>query len=265
MAKTPNQSDENNYIGIELEFYCSYSRSARDIFRSHAISKYAELGNDSSIRPPNDGNGYNAHELRILCKYVDMPMVMKTAQDFLNTVKAKANESCGVHVHLDMRKADAIKAYSNLIKWQDTLFKLIPKERRQSQYCVKVSKESSEKIQHALKYMGYSKEEITKAVKEYFKKMNISNVDSLVSDRFIETIYRNQESVLNSGSHHYHGISANPIIEGKYKTIEVRLHQGTTNCNEIRRWCRLLYEIAYNDSIGKFSETFIKERIAKYG
>lgn len=49
--------------------------------------------------------------------------------------KAHVNESCGLHVHLDMRGRDIRRAYTRLVSVQPLLYALVAPSRHRSEYC----------------------------------------------------------------------------------------------------------------------------------
>jgi hypothetical protein len=133
-----------SHVGIELEFY---SRASRDevaaAFFTAGLSKIVELKSDGSIRAPE---GYYPHEVAILTtarEYVrDIPKVL----DVINRLDSGVNSSCGLHVHLDMRKIlrpnlppdqcePVKKVYGNLVVAHRLLVKMLPPSRQKNQYC----------------------------------------------------------------------------------------------------------------------------------
>src|SRR5690606_13069053 len=50
----------------------------------------------------------------------------------------------------------------------------------------------------------------------------------------------------------------------KYKTIEIRCHEGTTSCAEIYKWVKFLYGVAYGKYNNK-TKNYIKQRIKTKG
>lgn len=262
MAKQPAKTDKGQYIGVELEFFALATRDIQVVFRGHGIARYAEMGRDNSIHPP-EGN-YQSAELRILCEYKELADCMSTLQDFLNTVKAKTNASCGLHVHLDMRNQDASKAYANLIARQDEMYKSIPARRRTNQYCSKTSEKKAAKIIAALSRGKINKSDVSAAMKEMLTKFGATSMNnSFDVERMVDRIFSSQQETAETD--HWDGISANPILTEKYLTLEIRLHEATTNANEIRRWVRYLYESAFNGDLSSLSTKYINERLDKHG
>jgi Putative amidoligase enzyme len=95
------------------------------------------------IKTFKTGQGAFGHELNFVFKEKDIVTFMKQVHNILKTIKASANKSCGLHVHLDMRKRDAAKCFTNLVTSQDLLYKLVAKNRRRNSYCKKVPKNTS--------------------------------------------------------------------------------------------------------------------------
>jgi hypothetical protein len=83
------------------------------------------------------------HELNILFKEKDLPKVIGELASIFHTLKAYVNNSCGLHVHLDMRSRDPYACFERLVESQDMLYKLVKKDRRKSDYCRRVPKGST--------------------------------------------------------------------------------------------------------------------------
>lgn len=74
-------------------------------------------------------------EIRALFQQKNFKSTLKRVCDFFASIKAITNISCGMHVHLDIRKRDSKKVAHNLILSQRILFSLVPKSRRSREYC----------------------------------------------------------------------------------------------------------------------------------
>lgn len=138
--KVPPTSDGQVYMGIELELFSKVSRE--DLCREFARAKlynYVNIGTDGSLRLDKHTEGYHALEIRIMCLEKEHRDILKRITDVLNspTVSAKVNQSCGLHVHLDMRSISKNKdlIHQNLVNTQAILYSLVPKSRRDNQYC----------------------------------------------------------------------------------------------------------------------------------
>tara|TARA_R110000803_G_scaffold79152_2_gene144646 strand:+ start:807 stop:1739 length:933 start_codon:yes stop_codon:yes gene_type:complete len=53
----------------------------------------------------------------------------------LNDAGCKVNESCGLHVHLDMRYRNPMTGFANLVRCQGLLQTLQPEDRQDNEYC----------------------------------------------------------------------------------------------------------------------------------
>lgn len=187
-AVVPNTMD--NYIGIEIEFITHLDRDtvARRLF-DHGLQYISSLVGDCSINVDNCGD--TGLELRLLIRQEKLKYTLKFVEGFLRSIKAKANNSCGLHVHLDMRQRNKFKAFSNLLKAEPLLFKLNPINRMRSRFCAPTT---------------------------------------------VKTITKNPDRVSR-----YMGINQKSLL--KHKTLEVRIHKGTVNIDEIYLWSSLLTKI----------------------
>lgn len=111
----------------------------KDIFKeilNERILDNMDVSSDGSIIP-ND-NGYVGVEFKFLLdqRYIkeDIELVYKAIQ----SIDALVNDTCGTHVHLDMRKeTDINKTFHNLCSVQDILFSCVSESRRTNNYCKK--------------------------------------------------------------------------------------------------------------------------------
>ena len=53
----------------------------------------------------------------------------------LESKKCYINKTCGMHVHIDMRKRDQVKAFSQLVRAQPVLYAMCPPSRKDNRYC----------------------------------------------------------------------------------------------------------------------------------
>lgn len=161
---------EDLYVGVEIECFapCKKARIAQLLIR-HEVADYVHLKNDWSIDPDDcprchgdgclecpcdcqnceatidcpcegDFNRPLAFELAILAPQKGYAHIITEVCKILAQVEAKVNTSCGLHVHLDMRSRSAPHCLENLLRVQELLFKLNPKERRTGTYSVPVKK-----------------------------------------------------------------------------------------------------------------------------
>lgn len=190
--------DEDKHIGIEIEFISNVERETIAKYIAAEELDNVNIGTDGSV---DDGGVDDGYEMRICCKQSEVKDVMDKVSKILKKVKAKVNDTCGLHIHLDMRNRSYRSALIKLIAAQDFLFSLVEPQRKENRYCRKV----------------------------------LSS--------------RNKQ--------HYNAING-PEAYQKYKTIEVRMHHGTVDCNDIVMWIRVLTELIDNKK--KFDP---KEKVVK--
>lgn len=277
MAKIPDKNSRAKHIGIEIEFYAPQKKAARTAFNKHVLAKFAELGDDGSIDPPFvAGVPFETFELKILSEYSDLKPVMLLAQDFLNQVGARTNESCGLHVHLDMRNVDVGAAFDNLYKRQADMVKSVPLDRKKNTYCEVLTKSDADEIKKYFTKMADDKtkikfdevsfrKDITKFLEAYdLKKSHREDAVYSIIDCIEDNLNFDNDNDYNE-DRHYDGISVDPIRSKKYQTIEVRFHEGTTDCTAIMKWVKYLYDVAYNNKLTDASDNYIKERMKLNG
>lgn len=98
--------------------------------------KFVSIETDGSIRPKG---GYLGVEVKIMLTQRTMKN-LKILLSFLNNKGAQVNESCGLHVHLDARKMSDVEKEQhalNFSKHLDWMYNMLPKSRRDNQFCVK--------------------------------------------------------------------------------------------------------------------------------
>lgn len=116
------------------------------------IKNYCEgCSKEDDWEDENDLNDYaTGHELRILCTERDLQYTLNLVNLFLKSAKAEVNDSCGLHVHLDMRNRDFGTTIDRLMSKQKEMHKLVDKKRLTSTYCkpltaAQAKKKSSDK------------------------------------------------------------------------------------------------------------------------
>lgn len=131
--KTPKDNDK--HVGIELEFCSKVNASTLALL-------FAELKLESKVCIKGDGSlrakaGDYALELNILLKERELESALTDICAVLNSEKVGAyvNETCGMHVHIDMRNRDAASSYRKLFKAQKFLIETQPPCRKTSTFC----------------------------------------------------------------------------------------------------------------------------------
>lgn len=124
----------NRHVGIEVE--CFGPKSTVDLQKlilSRDLEKYVQIAQDASIRTPVKHHPY---ELRILVPERQVSLILKKLGRLFKEAKLRVNDTCGLHVHLDMRTRSYMTCYQRLLKFQDILYALVNKKRWKNQYCL---------------------------------------------------------------------------------------------------------------------------------
>jgi len=134
-CKKPKTDD--NYIGVEIE--CYIKGSHKDLakqFLSYDMSLKDKITikGDGSLRRQE---GETSTELAILDTEEGINKTLKNIQAVLDNNNTRIDDSCGLHVHLDMRNKIAELCFHNLVKMQNIFYKMQPGKREENQYCRK--------------------------------------------------------------------------------------------------------------------------------
>lgn len=137
LKKQPKPAGRQNYIGLEIECYSPNTRNKTlELVLAHDLENYVNVFDDGSIEVPYRSADYlYSCELRILMPEKEMPAILEKLSIFLKEGKFRANYSCGLHVHLDMRNRDVDTCYNKLLKFQDVLFGMVRTHRWDNKYC----------------------------------------------------------------------------------------------------------------------------------
>ncbi len=131
--KYPMPIKKENYVGIEVECFSDLEEGeVLALILFYDLEKHVNMADDGSI---DADDGEQTYEFRILATEKELPSVLKRLKEFFFHGQFKVNDSCGLHVHLDMRNRDVEKCYKKLIKFQDVLFGLVEADRWDSEYC----------------------------------------------------------------------------------------------------------------------------------
>jgi hypothetical protein len=124
----------SNYLGVELELISPLNQTeVEQVIIDLKLEEYINLGRDGSI----DVNkaGQHCYEARVLFKEEEAPSILERVQDFLFIIDAEYNNSCGLHVHFDMRRRNKALCYKNLIKKMSLIKDLVPRHRQSNTFC----------------------------------------------------------------------------------------------------------------------------------
>lgn len=133
--KKPAKEFKSNYIGIELELFCKLDRpKLLQKFVDAKLAGYVYVKDDGSLRPENN---YYPHEVTICCRQDDVQSVVPRIIKVLRSPECDAavNNSCGMHVHIDIRNRDPYVTYERLVRGLPLLSRLVPKDRMGNRYC----------------------------------------------------------------------------------------------------------------------------------
>lgn len=123
----------NRHLGIEVECFGPKNRVAlQKLVLSMDLEKYIQVGRDGSIRRTA---GMTPYELRILLPESRLTSTMNKIGKFFKLAKLQVNNSCGLHVHIDMRSRSHTDSYAKLFNAQDLLFSMVAASRWRNSYC----------------------------------------------------------------------------------------------------------------------------------
>lgn len=189
---------KSTYFGIEIEMiYSNKYEVLKKLLIENKLHKYVTLKTDGSLRACHNSH-YGTCEMTILVRSQDLEDVMQRLDRVLAhpEIDAYANRSCGLHVHLDMRKRDPSLVYKNLVRIQNILRGAQPVGRIKNTHC----------------------------------RVNTIEDYNFKSEQVDER--QNRYSVVNGQAFQRH------------KSIEIRIHEGTTDCEAIYNWALFLESIA---------------------
>lgn len=128
----PKPKVKTNYVGVEIECFTHLNRL-------DLLEKLSELGLDKVVQPTSDGSiaadfGDDC-ELRILLPEKQLASGLKKISKLFTKGKFGVNDTCGLHIHLDMRNRNVDECYKRLLDFQDILFGMVKTERWNNTYC----------------------------------------------------------------------------------------------------------------------------------
>lgn len=122
------------HVGIELEFAARSTREELSLALYEAgLLKQVTLKDDGSVRISKTGD--KTHELCILAPADTVHETIKQACATLRSAGGYVNRSCGMHVHLDMRRKRPEVCFQRLLASLNILYMLVPEERRYNRFC----------------------------------------------------------------------------------------------------------------------------------
>lgn len=233
LGKTYNKITSKRTFGIELEAE-AVVKPPKDLYETKWIIK-----SDGSIR----GREFNSPILR-------GDDGLKEIQDFLSTTRCVAGHDTGFHLHIgtqDYTVASLVRLIKFHLHIEDFMFELVHPTRFKNDYCNPIGKS---------KLSVFAKEKNTPKLMAMIAKFN--SYESYTPD-IKSIIYKIKKIGVNVArySFNYSG-----VFYKNRETVEIRLHHGTFNYQEIEDWIRLnvmIVDLCRNTSELKLIE--IKDKI----
>lgn len=173
--KEPKPNTKQHWVGIELELFTRLNESELFLkFMEVGIDDYIDLVDDGSIEP-DFGSGV---EIRVCAPENKIAEVLKKMSKIIKGNKYGVNDSCGLHVHLDMRHRLFAQSYDKLLAFQDIMFGMVKNERWNNDYC-RYSTKSSTGRYLAINKQSYS-EHRTIEVRLHHATLNFKQIDNWV-------------------------------------------------------------------------------------
>lgn len=127
-AKRPY--DNANYVGVELEVVTKIQRETlNNIFVKNKLAGSVYVKHDGSIERESANDV--THEITLIAKEQNIYQIVKRVCDIVNSseVGGYVNNSCGLHVHLDMRNRNPDICYENYKQSLGILAAMVPYNR----------------------------------------------------------------------------------------------------------------------------------------
>lgn len=132
LAKKPKTTAP--HVGVELEFLAPLNRDqVAQKIEEAGLGEYCLIKGDESVF---DRNGsLRGHELNVLCTERNHRRVLRKVCRMFRAMGATVNRTCGMHIHLDMRRRNKERVFSNLVGSQEVLMQMQPRSRQSNSYC----------------------------------------------------------------------------------------------------------------------------------
>lgn len=229
-------------FGVEIEFTGISRGRAAEVIAEYFNSSVTFTGNsyntrivkdtqgrewkvmrDSSIRAQPAGDEFKVEVVSPILVYVDI----ETIQEILRRLRkagAKANDTCGIHVHVDGANHDT-KSLKNIVNFmcsrQDLIYEALQVQSNRISYCKKICPELLSKIKST---KNLSKSDIETA---WYSEVNHGYTGSR-NGHYNPTRYQ----CLNLHSYFYRG------------TVEFRLFNSTTHAGELKAYIQFCLAVS---------------------
>jgi hypothetical protein len=130
LSRSKCPKDGAEYVGVEIECILP---SETDTSPLMPFAKWINIGTDGSIQCKDTEEG---KEIRVCIKREEIRTVIPGIMGALNSMRARVNKSCGLHVHLDQRHNTAPHlTFHKLVRSLGLLYTVVPKSRRENTFC----------------------------------------------------------------------------------------------------------------------------------
>lgn len=179
----PTPKSRTNYVGIEIECFTSLDHL-------EVMEKLVDLGLENTVHPGSDGSidadfGDDC-ELRILLPEKKLHEGLTKLSKLFTKNKFGVNESCGLHVHLDMRNRDLEQCYDRLMRFQDMLFGMVKPSRWNNEFCQYVPKAKRDLLRNQ-RYVAINRNSYAKH-KTIEIRLHQSTLDTKVIEKWVRLL-----------------------------------------------------------------------------
>lgn len=225
-ATSKKPKNKGKHIGVEIECLSKHDWNTISTGLIDAgIEKYCQVKHDGSLEDYNGEYPFDV-EVCVIARQHVIANVIKKVCRVLKNYGCMVNDTCGLHVHLDVRNRSAKNVYKRLVNAQDILEKKVNRDRIGNEYC---QRNMCDDINLVLTYDGYGD-------MEYYR------LDGTLKAKYQD--YEDKFSSAEDDQEQGKYLAINPESLDKYKTIECRLHEGTLDSRKIASWVNLLVDIA---------------------
>lgn len=132
IQKDKKPRNRARHVGVEIEFISSLTHhEIRALLADLDLQRDITVKDDGSI-DTDDDHPYS-HEICLIASEAKIADLITKVCKVLNPY-SDVNDTCGLHVHLDMRKRDPKQAYANLFAAQPLLYAMCPAKRATGSY-----------------------------------------------------------------------------------------------------------------------------------
>lgn len=272
-TKSLRPKNNKKYVGVELECIIPFPSPEHDgddddgdyydtTGRILLLSLFSEAGLANKVRCGYDGSIKHRKmecgvEVRILDTEKNIFDTIEKVCQILTNLGARVNNSCGLHVHLDMRNRpdDEISMiFDNLLKSQDYLRSLVAKHRIRSTYCKRLSgyiETPREVVRDADGRAIFNRRGNIKLKKP--KKIGLLTWDAVRNGRDFA-----------GRPVHYHGLNMGESYD-EQSTFEIRFHEATLDSVKVNKWIATLLKITKVRNLSNVVTVENAEKLLKLG